>query len=267
MSPDGDNHPTVVCVDDDERVVDLLEVALDRTGPFEVEGFTDPRAALSRVRAGGVDCVISDYEMPYLDGFDLLERCRVVDPDLPFVIYTARDEEDLAREALSLGVTDYLRKGSGTAQFALLGRRIEEAVARYHAERDAERRLRAIEAAREGICIVREDGTFEYANDAYLDLFGYREGDLIDAEWQLLHPASEVERILSEVLPEVEAEGEWTGETVGRRADGTTFRGEASFSSLPDGGLVIVVVDLDDPPWEAVEADAGRDEAGDADEG
>ncbi|MEF8842018.1 MAG: PAS domain-containing protein [Haloarculaceae archaeon] len=123
------------------------------------------------------------------------------------------------------------------------------ALARVRVEREVERRLRAAEAAREGICILREDGTFEYANGAYLELYGYREGELLDEEWQLLSPASEVQRVLSEVLPAVEERGEWSGETVGRRADGTTFREGKSVTSLPDGGLVIVVVDLEDPPW------------------
>jgi PAS domain S-box-containing protein len=249
VAPGGDSPSTVVCVDDDAAVLDLLGTMLRRTGGFEVEGFTEPEAALSRIGDGGVDCVVSDYEMPGLDGFDLLERVREFDPDLPFIVYTGNGDEALAEDAISLGATDYVRKERGSAQFALLGRRIEGAVARYRAEQEAERRLRAIETAREGICILRADGTFEYANGAYLDLYGYREDDLLDAEWRLLHPAVEVERVLSEVLPAVEERGEWCGETVGRRADGTTFRERTSVSRLPDGGLVIVVADAEDPPW------------------
>ena len=249
MSPDGADRSTVVCVDDDELVLDLLEAALPRIGTFEVEGFTDAGAALARIREGGVDCVVSDYEMPGLDGFALLKRVRAFDPDLPFILYTGRGSEEIASDALSRGVTDYLRKESGTAQFALLGWRIEEAVSRYRADREAERRLQAMETAREGICILGEDGTFEYANGAYLDLYGYREDDLLDAEWRLLHPASAIERLLSEALPTVREHGRWSGEALGRRVDGSTFREGTSVSSLPDGGLVIVVVDLDDLPW------------------
>ena len=249
MSSNADCSATVVCVDDDGAVLDLLVAMLGRDGTFEVEGFTDPDTALSRIREGGVDCVVSDYEMSGTDGLGLLERCRAIDPNLPFILYTGNDSEAVAEAALSRGVNDYLRKEGGTAQFALLGRRIEGAVARYRAEREAARRLRATEAAREGICILREDGTFEYANGAYLELYGYRADELLDAEWRLLHPASEVERILAEVLPAARERGEWSGETVGRRADGSTFRGATSFSSLPDGGFVIVVVDLADPPW------------------
>jgi PAS domain S-box-containing protein len=253
---DGECPATVVCVDDEATVLDLLKRTLPQVGAFEVEAFVDPEVALDRIRRGGVDCVVSDYEMPELDGFDLLQRIRECDPDLPFILYTARGSEEIAVDAVSRGVTDYLGKEGGTAQFALLGRRIEGAVARYRAGRETERRLGALEAAREGICILREDGTFEYANGAYLELYGYCEGDLVDEEWQLLHPASEVERLLSEVLPALEAEGEWSGGIAGRRADGSSFRGVASVSRLPDGGVVVVVVDLDDPPWQGT--DDGR---------
>ena len=230
-------------------VLDLLECALPSVGAFEVEGYTDPDAALDRIRSGDVDCVISDYEMPGMDGFDLLERVREVDPELPFVLYTGHGSEEIASEAVSRGVTDYVRKDGGSAQFALLGRRVEGAVARYRAEQEVGRRLGALETAREGLCILRDDGTFEYANGVYLDLYGYREDELLDAEWQLVHPAMEVERVLSEVLPAVEGLGSWSGESVGQRSDGSTFREGTSVASLPDGGLVIVVVDLEDLPW------------------
>jgi len=251
VSPDGDNPATVVCVDDDPLILDLLETMLERTGAFDVEGFTDPDEALDGICGGDVDCVVSDYEMQGLDGFDLLERVRAFDPDLPFILYTGRGSEEIAGDAISMGVTDYLRKEGGTAQFALLGHRIEEVVARYHAERKSAHCLQAMETAREGICIVRADGTFEFANGVYLDLYSYRKDELLDAEWHLLHPASEVQRILSEVLPAVEERGEWSGEGIGRRADGSTFREGKSITSLPDGGLAIVVVDLDDLPWGA----------------
>jgi PAS domain S-box-containing protein len=248
VSPDGANRSTVVCVDDDRMVLDLLTTMLARVGEFTVEGFTDPRAALRRIREGGVHCVVSDYEMPGLDGLELLERSREFDPGLPFIVYTGRGSEEVAVEAISRGATDYVRKEQDTTQYALLGHRIEAAVARYHAEREIARRLEVVEIDREGICIVRPDGTIEYANGSYLDLYGYRADELFDAEWRLLHPSAEVERIRSDALPVVEERGEWTGESVGRRADGTTFRERMSIVNLPDGGLVVVVGAVEDVP-------------------
>lgn len=250
MSTDGVTRPTVVCVDDDGMVLDLLATMLDRVGEFEIEVFTDPVTALRRIREGDVDCIVSDFEMPELDGLELLERSRAVDVDLPFILYTARGGEDVAVEAISRGVTDYFRKEPTTTQYVRLGNRVEEAVARYHAARAIDRHVEAMETAREGICIVREDGTIQYANEAFLDLHGYRAEELIDAESQLLDIGLEIERALSEGLPAVEERDEWWDRGVGTRVDGTTYRRGTSVTSLPDGGLVLVTVDLDDLPWE-----------------
>lgn len=52
--------------------------------------------------------------MPGLDGLDVLERVRGEYPDLPFILFTGKGSEEIASDAISKGVTDYLQKGGGT---------------------------------------------------------------------------------------------------------------------------------------------------------
>ncbi|MDR5674484.1 PAS domain S-box protein [Halalkaliarchaeum sp. AArc-GB] len=136
----------VLHVDDEP---DFAEVAAEflrrRDGRFEMMIETDPAAALERLSEENVDCVVSDYEMPSLDGLELLERIREQYPDLPFVLYTSEGSEQLASEAISAGVTDYLQKESGTGQYAILANRIENAVEQYRARRILSERTRQLE--------------------------------------------------------------------------------------------------------------------------
>lgn len=140
----------VLCVDDDASFVELAGMQLERLTadserPFSVVTETDPTAALSYL--DGIDCVVSDYDMPEVDGLELLETLREHDPDVPFILFTGRGSEQIASRAISAGVTDYIRKGGQSDRFVMLANRIDEAVARYEAEREVERstdRLRRV---------------------------------------------------------------------------------------------------------------------------
>jgi len=98
-----------------------------------------------------------------------LERVREDYPDLPFVLYTGKGSEEIASEAISAGVTDYLEKEGGTAQYTLLYNRILNAVERYRTERAftyGRKRYRSlVEESPNAICLV-QDGRIVYANGA-----------------------------------------------------------------------------------------------------
>jgi PAS domain S-box-containing protein len=240
---DSDADVRVLHVEDDSAYAELVKLYLERETPdIHVESVGSGENALDRL--GGepaVDCVVSDYDMPGLDGLELLERVRERRPALPFVLYTGKGGEEIAAEAIGKGVDDYMQKGSGATHFLTLGTRLKREVARARAEAEKRTRLEALEAAREGICIVDGDGRFRYANRAYLDLYGYERAELVGEPWQRLHTDAAVAEIEADALPHVAEHGEWGGESVGLRADGTTFRESKSISMLPGGELVIVV--------------------------
>lgn len=201
-------------------------------GTRETEGETDGGH-------GEIDCLLSDYEMPSTDGLQFLAAVRRRRPRLPFLLYTSRGDPELVSDALAAGVSDHVQKSTGEAHYVKLGNRIRREVERHRAREAAAERLAALEAAREGICVLDADGRVKYANDAYLELYGYERSALLGRRWETLRPESEVELIARDVLPFVEEHGEWGGETVGRRADGETFQESTEISALPDGELVV----------------------------
>lgn len=129
----------VIHVDDEPAFADVVESFLERErGSFDVIFESDPEAALERLETENVQCVVSDYDMPQMDGLEFLDAVRDAHEDLPFILYTGNGSEQVAVEAISRGVTDYLQKQGGTEQYGLLANRIQNAVDQYRATLRAE---------------------------------------------------------------------------------------------------------------------------------
>jgi len=239
-----DGPLSVLHVDDDPSLTTLVKAYLERDASgldCTVTTENSPEAALEGLRSGDidVDCVVSDYDMPGVDGVQFLEAVREVDPELPLLLFSGEETEDVAGEVVEAGLTDYLRK-AGTDTYTMLIRRVEHAVAaggRFDADEETEL---------DGVAVVGSDETFESVDDSYADHYEYDADDIAGKHWSELHPAEEVEHIRTHVLPVVRDGGEWRGRSEGLRADGSTFTESKLVSSLGDNRLLIAVSELDD---------------------
>ena len=126
-------------VDDDTDMAELTATFLERENEqFVVETATGPAEGLDRLVEADFDCVVSDYDMPRRNGIEFLEAVRDEFPDLPFVLFTGKGSEEIASEAISAGVTDYLQKGTGSDQYTVLTNRVRNAVEQYRSRRALE---------------------------------------------------------------------------------------------------------------------------------
>jgi len=88
---EGGSPIRVLHVDDDPEFLDLAATYLERQdGGFTIETAPGADAGLDCLAAGEFDCVISDYEMPGMNGIDFLRAVREDYPDLPFVLFTGK---------------------------------------------------------------------------------------------------------------------------------------------------------------------------------
>lgn len=235
----------VLHVDDQPDFAEMAAIFLERADDrFHVETVGSASEGLDRLADGSFDCVVSDYDMPRTDGIEFLRDVRERYPDLPFILFTGKGSEEIASDAISAGVTDYLQKESGTDQYTILANRIQNYVERSRAEREQRRQLDAIETAREGISILDEDGCFVYVNRAFADLYGYEPEEMVGEHWEHIYRDEDVEQVRDEILPLVEESGHWHGETTGLRADGSTFVEDHSLATTEAGELICTVRDI-----------------------
>ncbi|MDZ5810614.1 PAS domain-containing protein [Halorubrum sp. AD140] len=168
---DGEDETIrVLHVEDDSDLAELTATFLRREDDrFSVVTSTNASDGLARLADGSFDCVISDYDMSGRNGVEFLETVRDADPDLPFILFTGKGSEEVASEAISAGVTDYLQKEAGVDQYAVLANRVTNAVEHYQSRRMVERseaHLREIvDSLPHPLYVVDETGTLLLANE------------------------------------------------------------------------------------------------------
>jgi PAS domain S-box-containing protein len=171
---------TVLLVDDDEQWTRFLASELeDADTAFSVVVALSVNEAVIALDDHAVDCVVTDFRMPEVDGIQLVEHVQETHPDLPLILVTGDGSEDVAARAISAGVTDYIRKDPRVDQTPLFVTRIRQAVerARLRAEiHESEHRYRTVtEQARDAI-VVLQDESVVFSNDRFRELCGDPDG-------------------------------------------------------------------------------------------
>lgn len=162
---------------------------------------------------------------------------------------------------LSLAMWPDDTDGEAPAGFAAI---IRDISARKLAEAEREatearlaRQVAAIEASDDGIALTDPQGVFIFMNRAHAAMFGYPDPSaLIGRPWSVLYAPDEAQRINEEAMPVLFEQGQWRGETQGRRADGTPIEQEIALSLAPQGGIMCITRDVSDR--RAMEREKGR---------
>jgi DNA-binding NtrC family response regulator len=111
----------ILIVDDEQSMAQFLAIVLRKEG-YEVATVSNGRDALERVKGDAFDVVITDIKMPGMNGIQVLEGIKKIDPSLPVVIMTAYASQQSAIEAVNLGAFQYLIKNAKNDEIKLVVR-------------------------------------------------------------------------------------------------------------------------------------------------
>ncbi len=107
-----DHKMKILVVDDFSTMRRIVKNILKQLGFENIEEAEDGAQALTKLRNGGFDFVVSDWNMPNMDGLEFLKSVRS-DPglkSLPFLMVTAEAEKDKVITAIQAGVSNYVVK-------------------------------------------------------------------------------------------------------------------------------------------------------------
>ena len=104
-------HKRILLVDDDVITLRLLERNVERIGAgYQVVTATGGLAALAELEQRSFDLVVTDYNMPGMDGLELLKAIRLMRSEMPVIMVTAYSSDAVKAEARRLHVYRYLTK-------------------------------------------------------------------------------------------------------------------------------------------------------------
>ncbi len=149
MSHTLDTSTRLLLVDDDPDMVRLLTIIIDRSfgDRMEVQSLTDPKEARQWIENNLVDILVTDLEMPGVNGLELLRCVKRKNPCSQVLFVTGNSTLDALVDALELGAADYLLKPLDQAEvLELIG--------------DAERRLRRWQQALSGTWVAENERSF-----------------------------------------------------------------------------------------------------------
>ena len=131
---------------DEPEATDLTATALEGGNEhITVRSATDAQGALDVLENHDIDCIVSEADLPEMSGVKLCERIRE-EYDIPFILFTDAGSEAVAGDAVTAGVTDYIRK-EATEQYRRLAGRIDTAVEEATGRRKREEILEELHTA------------------------------------------------------------------------------------------------------------------------
>jgi PAS domain S-box-containing protein len=212
---------SLLYVDDEPDLLDLCKLFLEKEGDFTVATVTSAMEGLQILAEGMTDAIVSDYQMPGMDGIEFLKVVRKEFKEIPFILFTGKGREEVVIEAIENGADFYLQKGGDPrAQFSELSHKIRQAFRRKKAEEELRMMKATVSNAAEGILWINEYGGITFFNDTICSMLGYSREEFSRLTIQDINPRF-IDNHLGSLWPGMSQRKYLTVQDTHRKKDGS----------------------------------------------
>lgn len=178
---------SVLYVDDEQSLLDLCRTYLEKDPVFSVDTAGSAAEAMEKIGTASFDIIVSDYQMPEMDGIAFLQEVRSRFGPIPFILFTGKGREDVVIRAIDSGADFYIQKGGAAGpQFAELAHKIRAAIDRRRSARELQENQSLLQHFRASLDWASDEvywldfeGNFFYVNDATCRNNGYTREELL----------------------------------------------------------------------------------------
>lgn len=219
---------TVLVVEDDDGLLRLMQKHLVREG-FCTAGAATGNEAISWLGGHQADLLVLDFQLPDMDGKQVIKILREKHQTVPFVLVTGQGDERLAVDMLKCGARDYIMKdGAFLELLPSVVEQVIEQVAREDKLKVAEKALEESEAQYRGIFtatldavfVVDFDGSIVDANPQACQMYGYSAEEFLELTLkELIHP--DHQHLYDQLRLDMQEKGEFQAESMAVQKDGT----------------------------------------------
>lgn len=234
----------VLMVEDSKDDAALIMHELTRNGCEVMSERVDTREALENaLDRQGWDIIIADYSMPQFGGIEAFKLIQERNEDLPLILVSGVIGEDVAVEAMKIGVHDYVMKDNLARLGHAVERALREAERRQHikqVEVHLKKMSRAVEHSPSSIVVTDKSGTIEYVNPRFSRITGYTAEEAIGQNPRIMKTGKQSAEFYEELWNTITSGNEWRGELCNKKKNGELYWESVSISSVTNGGSEIV---------------------------
>ena len=188
----------ILHIDDNEDFVEVFFLRFRKH--FNITPVYSGEDGLDKLKEKSFDVIITDYDMPGMNGLELLKQIKEFNREIPVIFYTGQGSEQIAREAFVNGAVDYFTKN--IHEFAhtdklinSINKAIEIKESRNKIKKSEERFRSLVEATSDWIWEVDTNANFTYISPKIKDLLGYEPEEVLGKTPFDLMPPEEAKKI------------------------------------------------------------------------
>ncbi len=217
---------TLLYVEDNDESREMTKLILEEFFDTIITA-TDGKDGLEKFQNNTIDLIISDINMPHMNGLEMSRAIREIDENIPIILLTAFNEDSYFLEGIQIGINGYVLKPLDLEQLLST---INRVVQKYKFQKELKEKqhlLETYEQATNAISIVSKTdtkGIITFVNDAFCKTSGYTREELIGKNHNIVRHPDNPKELFAEIWHTIEdLKKPWRGIVRNRRKDGKSY--------------------------------------------
>ncbi|WP_419764382.1 MAG: response regulator [Arcobacter sp.] len=208
----------ILYVEDEPEVRQRLENLLKKISDF-VEVAKDGEEAFLKIQENfdndtPYELIITDLNMPKLNGIDMVKKIKLLDDDIPIILTTADNEKETFLESIELGVSAYMAKPINVAKLFENIKKIAQKIYYKNQFYKKQKELETYTNIIESVAVISKtdlNGIITYVDDAFCDVTGYTKEELIGQNHNIVRHPENPKEVYKNLWDTIQSGKNWEG--------------------------------------------------------